>query len=785
MRHVFLLSESMNIIKKFVAYVGIFAITNAWAFDHFEKSNIESIAKECTISADGKVCKFDTTQSKIKAYRPMLTLKRGFFKPDTRYILKMKVRAYDAEDKAMLHFLIRNTTDTFQDGTDILKRNTLPSNVEDVATVKFKTSPNAEKYAVVITAFKKLKCEISDFSIEEDLSLKTISITPDNTKFELPKDKLPTGAKEFSVDQPNNPNGEIVDAKKFGILPNTNVSLKSISKALSYCQKVGAQKLLFEKNATYNIFENGHILIGSMKDFTFDGNGSTFVFRKKSGVNFFVSKNERTKICNLKIDWDWQTDPLASLAKIINVNKQKEYIDFELVHYKQHPAYPNYLRFAMCSPWDIAEKSVGLESEVNFIYDMHKGRLPEPKFEWLSPNVIRIFGKQANQKTAKVGMYLRVQHYYYDMTNMQMVANKHITLSNIELLSCASHGFTISGEQKYTLLDKVKIVPPQNDEKRIITTTADHMHVVNSQGYIKLVDCDFSYGADDCINFHDVSAYGTKIAPNTLKTTRSVVGQVGDEFEFRNDDYSPMNFSAKLKERKTIGKNTFVAVFDRDIPTSKTGDYVIFNRKFDTHNIIVRNCYFHHNRARGILVLARDVTIENCKFKRNEMGAIKLETGYTNNSWCEGYGVNNVVVRNCCFDDCNPRGNENWGFEREIFMGAYLKTDPSSEQTTYPVIKNVLFENNTFKNNYGTVATIGSAENVIFANNKFINTKTRKNPRAYRNGFFITHSKNILIAGNQFEKSQFVQDVKLFYDSDSTSNIKIVGNSVSEKDCNN
>ncbi|MFR6033186.1 MAG: right-handed parallel beta-helix repeat-containing protein [Bacilli bacterium] len=40
----------------------------------------------------------------------------------------------------------------------------------------------------------------------------------------------------------------------------------------------------------------------------------------------------------------------------------------------------------------------------------------------------------------------------------------------------------------------------------------------------------------------------------------------------------------------------------------------------------MRNCYFHDNRARGILILARDVTIENCKFRHNEMGAIKIET---------------------------------------------------------------------------------------------------------------------------------------------------------------
>ena len=377
-------------------------------------------------------------------------------------------------------------------------------------------------------------------------------------------------------------------------------------------------------------------------------------------------------------------------------------------------------------------------------------------------------------------MFLRVQHYYYDMINMRMVSNQHITLSNIEVLACAGHGFTINGKQKYTLFENVKIVPPQNDKKRIITCTADHLHIAMSQGYIKLVDCDFSYGADDCINFHDLSSYGTKVAEDTLQSRHSY-GDVGDVIEFRDDDFSPINFSAKLNSKKQIGKNLYHLTFDKKIPDSKTGTYVIFNKTYDTRNIIVRNSYFHHNRARGILVLARDVTIENCRFKRNEMGAIKLETGYTTKSWCEGYGVDNIVVKNCSFVECNPRGNKNWDFEREIFMGVYLKTDPSSEQTKYPMIRNVLFADNTFENNYGTVATIGSAENVIFANNKFENTKPRKNPKEYRNGFFINNSKDITIIGNQFEKSDFTPNIKVWYENNTVDNIKIAGNKITDK----
>ena len=146
---------------------------------------------------------------------------------------------------------------------------------------------------------------------------------------------------------------------------------------------------------------------------------------------------------------------------------------------------------------------------------------------------------------------------------------------------------------------------------------------------------------------------------------------------------------------------------------------MLFNHDFNTHNIIVRNCFFHHNRARGILILARDVTIENCRFWRNEQAGIKIETGYTYDLWCEGYGVNNIKISNNTFDTVNPTGTRNQNFERDIFIGTYLKRDPSSEHTSYPILSNILIENNTFKDTFGLCAYIASAGNVIVRNNSF------------------------------------------------------------------
>ncbi len=747
----------------------------------FKISNIAYIDKECCeISADENALIIDSREQKVENFRDVLKFKNGYLKPNTAYILKVKTSVLDGAPKAFVHFLLRDTSPNYKNATDIITCNTEVSPVPSYSKIKFKTQENAKDYAIVVSTYKRVKAKLSELEIEEDHSEKFLPIKNDKKKYQLNENDLPKGATEFEVDAPNNPNGEIVEAKNFGIVPEKNVSLERVKKALKHCKNVGAKKLVFEKNATYNFFEDGYIDISDMKDFSFDANGSTFVFNHERGPNFALQNNLRVKIENLKIDWDWQKNPLASLAEIVAINKEQRYIDLKFPHYQQHPAYPEYLRLAMLSPWNEKEQAVGLEDEQSFAIDMKIGRRPRPKFEWISKNVLRVYGDYVNQKSAKIGMKFRAQHYYYDVNNIAMQNNKHLTLSNIDILSCAGHALVMRGKQKYMLLDNVNIAVPQNDKKRIITSTADHFHIASSQGFIKLINCEFSRGADDCINFHDTTMYGTRADKNALECRRSY-GDIGDNIEFRNGDFSPMNFSAKLKAKEQLKNGRFKLIFNSEIPDSKDGNYVIFNRELGTRNIIVRNCYFHHNRARGILILASDVTIENCKFKHNEMGAIKIETGYTTHNWCEGYGVNNILIQNNKFDSCNPHGTKHWNFERDVFIGSYLKIDPSSEQTSYPILKNILFRNNTFKDTFGLIAAIGSAKNVVFTQNKFVNTIARKNPREYRNGFFITSSSDIKIVDNTFEKSELTPKLGVWYDSQTTANIEIKSNKILKK----
>ncbi|MFR6031710.1 MAG: right-handed parallel beta-helix repeat-containing protein [Bacilli bacterium] len=380
---------------------------------------------------------------------------------------------------------------------------------------------------------------------------------------------------------------------------------------------------------------------------------------------------------------------------------------------------------------------------------------------------------------AQKGAYYRLQHYYYGMGGVQTVSNKHLTLENMNIYSCKGHGLMVSGSQEYFQFINVKIAPPESSPKRVITCTADHLHFSRSKGHFKMIGCEFAYGSDDCINIHDLSAFGVKVDENVIELKAGSMPEVGDVVELRHGDYSPAKFKSEVVSITVTPTRKDTSTLKDKIPNPRFDGFVIFNSvRFLPCNT---RLLFPQQPARGLLILASDITIENCKFVHNQMGALKFESGYTFNLWSEGFGVNNVLVKNCTFDTVNPQGVAYQGKVRDVFFGVYMRRDPSFEQTKYPVIRNVMFENNKFKNSFGTIALISSSDNIIFKDNTFENTTPRKKELPYRGAFYINHSTNTKIVNNTYIKSDLVKYPGIFVDEDTSKGIIFEGNTIVEK----
>ena len=728
---------------------------------------------------EGNDLQVDTTKAQ-RSWTRAVSTHRGILKPGKFYTLFVELKQPEVDgQKALFNIIVRDCV-SMDPKTDLLHRGIIATKNYVGYKFQFSIPEGLENHSLQIHLPRNFRGTIGSFKLVEGYGEDFIAAEKKAPAYEGPLPNAPSGAEEFDVLLPES-GGLVVDAADFGLSENSENVAEILNAAIEHCKKVGARKLSVPKG-TYYVKDLASINFFGLKNFEFDGNGSTFVFfKQKPFVNFDVKNCERVKLCNFNFDWDWERDPLGSLLKVVGTGREdggKEYVDFEFYQYKEFPRKD--VRIAVVSSYDPKTKSVGVEGGFDRQFEFFKGK-NKPETKWLTPNTLRVFSQ--NLFAFKEGMLFRAHHYYYDMVGIRMRSNEHLTLQNINIFSCVGHGLAVSGTQKYWQFVNVNIRPPKGKKRRVITCTADHCHISSSCGFFKMVDCEFTRGGDDCLNIHDGAGFALKTGARTLKALNMAYIHdyaKGDEIELRHGDYSPTGVTAKIVGVKLLdkAKREYKFVFDRDLPEPAQEGFIMFNRRFDSRNIILRGCYFHHCKARGMLLLGRDILVENCRFVATGKGAMNIESGYTFNLWSEGYGAYNIIVRGCLFDAVNPRGMQHDGKPHDIYIGVYMMTDPSYMRTDYPLFHDILIENNTFKNTYGLAAFISSAKNVVVKNNPFENTLPREKPLYYRSAFWVAHASDIFIVNNVFKPNGLAPNAGVFFDSESVKNLTFKGNSI-------
>ena len=761
-------------------------------------NSVKVVGKRSAISADG-VLHVDSKGA--KDFLRAAQTAAGLFEPGKSYLIKFKCRIDSAEDGAFFLFTARSdslgplrdlgttTVARARDFQDVEMQISIPEGVNDYS-LKFSTKGS-------------LSGVLKDLKITQGTGLDFYPFAESQREYCGEIGKTATGCPDFNVELPaGNPNAPVVNAADFGATENNLKFCDAMNAAVAHCRKIGARKLVLPKGV-YHLYNSGPITFEGLKDFEFDGGGSTFIFLRDKGLakmkgldaskisnNFQdgacvkISECERVKLGNFNIDWDWAVDPLGSIVRVENVcaSPGGEYIDYKFVDYDNFPRRD--LRVANLSSYDPVSNLIGVEGGATLGYEFYKGK-NIPKMEWLSGNVLRVWHSHYSRR-AKVGDFYRMQHYYYDGAGVLTHQNRHLTLSKVNVYSCRGHAFVVSGTQQYWQYLDCSIKPPEGAKARAITCTADHLHVVNSRGYMKLIGCDFMLGADDCINVHDCTGYAVRKSDFSLET-RNVRGikmfKVGDPIELRDDDFSPSGFTGKIKSVKPIdaSKGVHEIVFADKIPQPKGEGFIMFNHYYSSGNILMRNCKFHSNRARGIIIQCPNVTVENCVIKNNEMAGMRIVTGYTPNLWSEGFGVDNLLVRGCVFESTNRTDVKADGFARDIHIGIYRTTGERTGQTMYPIMSNITFEKNTFKNAYGLVAFITSSGNVVFRENTIINDIPRKKPLPYRGSFLVKASTDTAIVNNIIVESKYAPNPGVYAEADTVKGLKIGGNKIVSK----
>lgn len=765
------MSRLMCCLLASMAAASVTATARTLLLKDFGDKNLIQSTCEAKIAADGKSFTVDTMGLPADtAWRGQLWTKPGLLQPNTHYLARLRLTvAPGRAERGLLQILCRPRSVSHHK-CDTMGRSIRESNGLGIEEIRFVTGDFPD-YALQFHTHNRIAFTVSDFELYQ---------MPDDTfvpcggePFAGDWGTLPKGAEEFEVERPRATGGPVLKAADYGFSTESTDNFAAINRALQACREKGAAALELAPG-DYRCFSDEPIRLTDMKDFTLEGHGARFVCYRQRNCSMQISGCERTVVRGVQFDWDWEREPLASLVEVVATANDS--YDLKFIDYEDYPAKTS--RLAFLSPWDPKLRSIGYEGDMERALEMFKGR-NKPQATWLNGNTVRL---QQGPGGMKVGQIYRLQHYYYDLNCTNMSNNRHLTLENVNVLSTPGHAMLISGRQQYTQFLNVNIRPPADDSRRVISCTADHCHVGQSLGYFKMLNCDFCYGSDDCLNVHDCSAFCRRTGDYTVTTqnARSTAWTFvpGAPLELRQGDYSPSGFKAPIKSVKPIdvATGTYEITFAERVPEQKFDGFIIFNWNFNSHNVILRDCFFHDNRARGILLLGHDITVERCRFRHSQMGAVKIETGYTFNVWSEGYGAGNIVVRNCTFEKSDPSEVSNDGKVRDVYMGVYMKNDPSTERTLYPILHDILFENNTFTDSYGLIAFISSAGNVTFRNNTFRNPEVRRKPKSYRGCFYLTHAQNVKIVNNTYIESATMPKPGVYADTDTVTGLVVTGN---------
>lgn len=585
---------------------------------------------------------------------------------------------------------------------------------------------------------------------------------------------LPTGAKAFAVQRPDAAKMRVFDAKDFGASPDAADNGPALQAAIAAAARALPARLVLGPGR-YRVRGKG-LAFDALHDFALDGQGATLVF---GGLAIYhrhliaIRDCERVAFRDFTVDWDWGADPVASMVRAEKVSPDGKTCAFRFLAPENLPP-PKNVRVASLTRMAPGTLSPDAASPLAIGLEFFKWQ-NRPVTRWLEDGLLEVTAARPEFAAVAVGDELRMRHYVYDHCAFAMRSNRDLTLEKVAIAAAPGMGIVVGGEQRSWQFLGVKIAPGPG---RCLSTAADAVHVDSSCGDFRMEGCEIAHCADDAVNIHDLNAYAIKLDAHRLRATNARnhpadYFRPGDLIELRRADFSPAGFAARLVETRGARPNLEM-VFAEEVPGPEGGGFVVFNRRFGTRNVVIRNNRFHDFSPRGLLLMADDVTVEGNEFVNGEAAGIKLETGYTDNLWSEGFGVNNVVIRDNLFERVNRCGrypNEN---RPDIYISSYMHADPSIVKASFPIIQRVLIANNRFVNSTGSPVYVSTAADVVVAGNVFSNPDPCPVADARRGAIGASHAQNLQVLNNRWEGKYGRAGV--LYDPETTKGVNCAGN---------
>ncbi len=556
-----------------------------------------------------------------------------------------------------------------------------------------------------------------------------------------------------------------------------------VVKALKKCKEEGVSKLIFPKG-TYHFYptfapekyceitnnDNGlkrtSFPLIDFHNFIVDGNGSDFIFHGKM-IPFIIEGSKNVTVTNLSVDWKV---PFVIEGLVVANSSKNNTFDIKVetpylvkfnrlylsLEREDSPYEKRYgKRFAT---WEHYNLEVGQNifwdpKTMAPLYNTKQYNMPEIgiKAEELEKGLIRISTKM--KRLPPVGSVMVSKgEYLQNRTSpaFRVFKSKDLEFKNVNVHHAGAMGLIAERSENITL-DSFNVVLKKGS-KRMVTTTADATHFCNVKGVVTIKNCTFENMLDDATNIHGTYVRVNKIIDDYTLAIETyhphqngyLFGEKGDMVQVIDQkNLLPTTEPMTLKKVERVNEKISYITFDRPI-TNKVNIYdgvenISWHASALLENNIVRN-----NRARSFLISTpRKVVVRNNHLS-SQMATFRI-TGDLG-LWNESGPCDDLLIENNLIEDSVYGGNR----PQSIFLIDPQYRDKNDFEGKYS--RKITIRNNTIKTFDSSILLAMSVDDLVFENNKIIQTDTYKPIFPHIENVRIINCNNAIIQGNTYQR---------------------------------
>lgn len=536
----------------------------------------------------------------------------------------------------------------------------------------------------------------------------------------------------FYIARPNEKSCRSVNASDFGVSTAADDNYSAFCKAIEYC-KANPNITLKVDGGKYYFRTDKAIMLDGLKNVLIDAEGAQFIFENPN--YFHIVNCNCIEIRGLGITWNLDVSRLASLVKIRNASKESQSFELEFTELNEVSSDIPIMAFTKYDP-ETLTPGTRQDFKENYVYQF-PGSIKT--VEKTGHNVLKVTHDGSLDNYTDGEVYL-LRHHVYGGNAFNVYNTSNITFSGIKLYAVAGMGWLIENRSEhFQLLGCVIGLDPEHNDNRI-STTADGVHIANTNGKFRISGCDFSFMGDDDVNVHDnIATVTDKLDEKTVEIyTNANNFAAGDTAIFSSKGFDRLGFSAEVTSVE--GKKL---TFDKELPDYIVKDCIVSNGSIDSGNYVISGNYFHENRARGLLLQSNNGLCENNRFYKIMANPIKVIMDISSGLWLEGTGVNGLVIRNNSFVECNV---VEWSAQISI------STNIDGKSADSTLFYNITVENNSFDNFYGRLVDASNVSNLNICGNR-VNNKGGSY-EARRGRIIIRQScSRVTISNNEYKAS--------------------------------